>query len=287
MAEHADGIRVPSHHHVGETDIVVCGEVSGHDASEHGLLVELNVVERLERQTEVSEQAVHSQQANDGKVAQHLIQGAVSILAGVGTCVLAALHCCKLLTDLRSLDERVQDVEHTVAAPRVRVLAQQLDLLLVVIFQRNLLAVAAEAVELVDELVDYVPGPVVLPRVSRGLPLMGAGVPYIWHLEVDRPLRVQDVVKEVAVVVIARKLGFEGRLEFERGGGGLQLRMNVLVARNGGHPVQVLHAVVLDLFPVVVHHGLLLGIRLVGGRTPGSVAILVLWWDTLTQAHGC
>lgn len=124
MAEHADGIGVPPHHHVREPYIVVGGEVSSHDASEHGLLVELDVVERLERQTEVSEQAMHSQQTNDGEVAQHLIQWAVAVLSSIETRVLAAFHRRKLLANLRSLDERVQDIEHTVAAPRVRVLAQ-------------------------------------------------------------------------------------------------------------------------------------------------------------------
>ena len=73
VAEHADGIRVSSHHHVGESDVVVCGEVGGHDTGEHGLLVELDIVERLERETEVSEQAVHAEQTDDGEVSQHLV----------------------------------------------------------------------------------------------------------------------------------------------------------------------------------------------------------------------
>jgi hypothetical protein len=166
VAEHADGVGVAAHHHVREAHVVVRGEVGGHDAGEHGLLVELNVIERLERQAEVAEQAVHAQQADDGEVAQHLVQRAVAVLAGVQARVLAALHGAQLLADLRALDQRVQHVEHAVAAPRVGVLAQQGELLLVVVLQCDLLAVVAEAVELVDELVDDVPGPIVLPRVS-------------------------------------------------------------------------------------------------------------------------
>ena len=165
VAEHADSVRVPSHHHVGEADVVVGGEVCCHDTREHGLLVELNVVERLERQAKVSEQAVDTEQADDGKVAQHLVQRPVAVLACVQARVLAPLHGRQLLADLRPLDERVQDVEHAVAAPRVWVVAQERNLLLVVALLGHALAVAAEAVELVDELVDDIPGPVVLCAV--------------------------------------------------------------------------------------------------------------------------
>jgi hypothetical protein len=289
VAEHADGVGVAAHHHVGETHVVVGGEVGGHDTGEHGLLVELNVVERLERQTEVSEQTVHAQQTDDGEVAQHLVQRAVAVLSRVESGILAALHGGQLLADLRPLDERVQDVEHAVAAPGVGVVPQELYLLLIVVLERGLLAVAAEAVELVDELVDYVPGPVVLPCVSPASPLpQHVCHPYIWDFQIDGALGVQDVVEEVAVVVVARKLCFERRLELEWGCRGCQLRMNVLVVGHGGHAVLVVHAtVVLDLLPVVVHHGLLLGVRLVVWAAPGRVAILVLWWNTLTQTHGC
>ena len=61
VGEHADGVGVAAHHHVGETDIVVCGEVGGHNAGKLGLLVELDVVERLEGKAEVTQQAVHTQ----------------------------------------------------------------------------------------------------------------------------------------------------------------------------------------------------------------------------------
>ena len=60
VAEHADGVGVAAHHHVREADIIVGGEVGGHDAGEHGFLVELNVVEGFERETKVPEETVHS-----------------------------------------------------------------------------------------------------------------------------------------------------------------------------------------------------------------------------------
>lgn len=74
VAEHADGIGIAAHHHVRETDIVVCGELGGHDAGEHGLLVKLNVVQSLQCQAEVSQQAVHAQKTDDGEVSKHLVQ---------------------------------------------------------------------------------------------------------------------------------------------------------------------------------------------------------------------
>lgn len=61
MAEHANRICVSAHHHVGEAYIVVGREVCGHNASEHGFLVKFDVIESLQRKTEVSEKAVNSQ----------------------------------------------------------------------------------------------------------------------------------------------------------------------------------------------------------------------------------
>lgn len=39
VAEHTESVGVAAHHHVGEAHIVVGGEVGGHDAGEHCLLV--------------------------------------------------------------------------------------------------------------------------------------------------------------------------------------------------------------------------------------------------------
>ncbi len=61
VAEHADGVGVAAHHHVRETDVVICSEVGGHDASEHGFLVELDVIQCLQCQAEVAEQAMHAE----------------------------------------------------------------------------------------------------------------------------------------------------------------------------------------------------------------------------------
>lgn len=81
-------------------------------------------------------------------------------------------------------------------------------------------------------------------------------------------------MEEVAVAVVARKLGLERRLELERRRGGLQLRVDVLVVVAGGHLAEVVAAAVLDLLAVVVGHGLLLDVGVVLRGAPGCVAHL-------------
>ena len=166
VGEHADGIGVAAHHHVRETNIVVCCEVSSHDAGEHGLLVELDVVEGLQGEGEVTEKAVDAEESDDREVSQHAVEWLGSVVSSNGHWLLVALHGSKLLVDLGSLDKRVQNVEDGVASPRVWVLAEELDLLGVVSSAGNLLAVGAELVELVDELINDIPSPVVLENVS-------------------------------------------------------------------------------------------------------------------------
>ena len=124
VAEHADGVGVAAQHQVGEADVVVGGEVGGHDAGEHGFFVELDVVEGLEGEREVAQQAVHPQQADDGEVAEHAVEGPGTVVAGDGVGVLVAFHGEELLIDLGALDEGVEDVEDGVAAPGIGVLAE-------------------------------------------------------------------------------------------------------------------------------------------------------------------
>lgn len=162
VAEHADGVGVTALHHVGETHVVVGGEVSGHHTGEHGLLVHLDVIEGLQGQAEVTEETVNTQQTDDGEVAQHLVEGAGAVLAGESGGVLTALDGSQLLVDLGTLNERVEHIQNGVAAPCVGVLTEQLSLLLVGSGASDPVAVAAERLELVDELVNDIPGPVVL-----------------------------------------------------------------------------------------------------------------------------
>ena len=162
VAEHADGVAIAAHHHVGESNVVVRGEVGRHHTGEHGLLVHLDVIEGLQGQTEVTEKAVHTQQANDREIAEHLVERARAVLAGESDRVLTPLDSRELLVDLRALNERVQNIQHRVAAPGVGVLAEQLRFLLVGSAASHTVTVAAKRLELVDELVNDIPGPVVL-----------------------------------------------------------------------------------------------------------------------------
>lgn len=131
VAEHLDGIGVAVHHHVGETNVIVRGEVCSHDASEHGLLVELDVVEGLEGEAEVTQQAVHTEQANDGEVAEHAVEVLGTVVACNSHRILVALGRSHLLGDLGTLNQGVQHVKNAVASPSVGVLAEDLHLLLV------------------------------------------------------------------------------------------------------------------------------------------------------------
>ena len=65
-------------------------------------------------------------------------------------------------------------------------------------------------------------------------------------------------MEQIAVVIVTRKLGLQGRLELERRRGGLQLGVDVLVAADGRHAVELVHAVVLALLR---HGGVALGVR--------------------------
>lgn len=166
VGEHADGVGVAVHHHVRETDVVVGAELGSHDTGEHGFLVKLNVVQSLEGHAKVTEQAVDAEETDEREVSKHLVERAAAVLAGVGGGILTTLASLELLLNLTTLNKRVQNVEDRVASPGVGVLAEDLSILVVVLLEGNLLAVGAEAVELVNELVNHLPGPVVLRAVS-------------------------------------------------------------------------------------------------------------------------
>ena len=107
VAEHADRVGVAPHHHVREADVVVRREVRGHDAREHGFLVQLDVVECLQRQAEVAEQTMDAEQTDDGEVAQHAIERSGPVLAGYRHGVFVSFHNRKLFVDLRALDKGI------------------------------------------------------------------------------------------------------------------------------------------------------------------------------------
>lgn len=204
VGEHADGVGVAPHHHVAEADVVVGREVGGHDAGEHGFFVQLDVIERLEREGEVAQQAVHAQQADDAEVAEHAVEGPGAVFAGDGVRVGVLAHGGELGSDFGALDERVEDVEDGVAAPGVGVVAEEGEVIVAGGvcggggIAGEAVTVAAEGFELVDEFVDDVPGPEGLFIVSVGGPVVN-GVrgdkSYRRWFQIDWTFRIQDVVE--------------------------------------------------------------------------------------------
>jgi hypothetical protein len=79
--EGADGVGIAAEHNVAEADVVVGRDMTCGDAGEGRLLVELNVVRHLQGERKVAEVDVHAQEANDGEVAKHTVQRALSVLA--------------------------------------------------------------------------------------------------------------------------------------------------------------------------------------------------------------
>ena len=105
MREHADGVGVAAEHHVTEADVVIGGEVRGHDAGEHGLLVQFDIVEGFECEAEVAQEAMDAQKADDGEVAKHAVKGPSAVFARHSHGVFVALHGFKLFVDLRALNQ--------------------------------------------------------------------------------------------------------------------------------------------------------------------------------------
>ena len=162
VREHANGIGVAAHHHVAEPHIVIRCEMRRHHPCEHGFLVQLDIIQRLQCQREIPQQAVDPQQSNDREVTQHPIERPIAIFASHLIGIFVSLHGIELLIDLAALDERVENIEDGVAAPGIRIFAQKLGFLAGGFGAGDAVAVAAEGFELVDEFVDHVPCPVVL-----------------------------------------------------------------------------------------------------------------------------
>ncbi|KAI6767952.1 hypothetical protein HG530_005961 [Fusarium avenaceum] len=262
VAEHADGIGVAVLHHVGETHVVVGGEVSSHDTGEHGLLVELDVIKGLESQAEISQQTVDSEETNDGEVTQHLVKVLRTVIAGNSHGILVTLHGSKLLGDLGSLDKGVQDVQDTVATPCVGVLAESLTLLLVGCLAGNSHTVRGEGVEL----------PTANPVYDLFRETNRRG------FEIHRALGVKDEVKQAAVGIVALELGLERCLEVEGLSGLNKSGLDVVgllgeVQRSGA--AEIITILILNLLLVLGHQSLLLDVAVVIDGAGRSHAVLL------------
>lgn len=130
------------------------------------------------------------------------------------------------------------------------------------------MAVGAEAVELVDELVNHLPSPVVLCCCQSCLSLSSActradaGLTHVGDLEVDGAVGVEDEVEQVAVAVVAGNLGLEGGTVFEGLSSGGELCLEVLRTA-GSDSLEFVIVGVLDLLLVVAGQNLLFDVRVV------------------------
>ena len=70
MREGSNGVGVSTEHEVGESDVVVDGDVSPGDSSEESLLVEVDAFEHSERERVVSEENVHSKETENREVSE-------------------------------------------------------------------------------------------------------------------------------------------------------------------------------------------------------------------------
>ena len=166
---------------------------------------------------------MHSKQADDGEVAEHLIQVSASVFAGVWSGIFASFPCGELFAYLGALDERVEDVEDGVAAPCIWILAEYGDFFLVDggggLLVGEALTVGAEGVELVDEFVDDIPRPVVLKGLLAALLQCHRYImayTYRRHLNIHRPLTIQNEMEKVAIAVVTLDLHLKRRLVFQR-----------------------------------------------------------------------
>jgi hypothetical protein len=114
-----------------------------------------------------------------------------------------------LLIDLRSLNERVEDVENTVTTPCIWIGAEDFDFFFIVGLSRNLVSVRAKVVELIDELIDDIPSPVVLSISQLCIKQRPGDFSYGWRFEVHRSVRIQDEVEQAAVVIVTREFDLE------------------------------------------------------------------------------
>lgn len=74
-------------------------------------------------------------------------------------------------------------------------------------------------------------------------------------------------MEQIAIVIVARKLGLQRSLVLQRGGRSSQLCLEILPLRPGvqrRRPVQITHSIIeIDLLAVVVDQGFLLNVGLV------------------------
>jgi hypothetical protein len=114
-----------------------------------------------------------------------------------------------LFINLRSLDERVKDVENAVATPCVWRLAEDLNVFFIASLARDAVSVGAERVELVDEFIDNIPRPVVLECLLDSAHIIEFWLAHRGWFKINGSIGVEDEVEQAAIVVIACKFDLQ------------------------------------------------------------------------------
>lgn len=130
----------------------------------------------------VAQERVEPQQAHQREVSQHLVEGVTAKVACNSVRIALAVVDLQLPVDVGLVHQGVEDVQHAVDVPDLGVALEDVNLLVRLLAQLG--PELGEGLELVDELVNDLPEPLV------------------GKLQVDGALRGQDVVEELAVVVV-------------------------------------------------------------------------------------
>ena len=114
-----------------------------------------------------------TEKADDAEVAEHAVQRSRAVVASYEAGIGVLFHGGELGSYFRALDEGVEDIEDRVAAPCVRIIAEEGEVIVAggilrgVGIAGNAVTVAAKGFELINEFVDDIPGPEWLLYVSK------------------------------------------------------------------------------------------------------------------------
>lgn len=152
----------PAEHEIGKTIVINGGDVTPNNTGINPLLTNINRKQTLDPSMIIPQQAMNPKQPHHTKIPQHLqhITPPIVIISIRGSKLFEPLLL--LLQNLNNgtlLHQRLKEVQNPIHIPGLVELAQERDLLFGLVL--HLGTILAEALELVDELVDHVPQPLV------------------------------------------------------------------------------------------------------------------------------
>ena len=166
-------------------NIVVSCDLTARHSAVQTLLVQLDVLQDLDGLVVVPQERVESEETNQGEIAQHLVERVTTKVPSDSVRIALSVVDLQLLVDVGLVHQGVEHVQHGVDIPHLRVALQVVDL--IVSLLRQLGPELGEGLELIDELVDDLPEPLV------------------GQLQIDGGVGGEDVVEQLAVVVVRVK----------------------------------------------------------------------------------